>query len=79
MRTLLEELKLRIDRANAQRSADDPIQPMAHVYLYEKDQHGDQLNLHSRVIKSIGNDYIEVQGEGMVDRANVRNISPINF
>lgn len=74
MKSMFETLRFRWEAA-----VQDRKEPRAHVYLYETDQHGDQLNLHSRSITDIGTDFIEVQGEGLVDRNNVRSVAPVNF
>lgn len=79
MRNMFEELQLRIDSVNMHRTVTELLEPRAHVYLYEVDQHGDQLNLSNRKIGVIGTDFIEVEGEGLVDRKNIRSIFPINF
>lgn len=79
MRDMFQELQLRIDRANMKRQASDPIQPWGHISLYSKDQHGDPIELHRKDIISIGTDYIEIDGWGLVDRKNIRAVLPINF
>jgi hypothetical protein len=77
METMLEELKLRFDNRITEGRIDGPTR--ASVSLYEVDQHGDQRNLHFVEIQGIGADYIEIEGEGLVDRKNIRGITPINF
>lgn len=76
MNNMFEELKLRHDNyVTINRSA----QTLANISLYEKDYQGDQRELNSRLIQAIGADYIQVEGWGLIDRANIRCVQPINF
>lgn len=78
MKTLLTVIQRRIDKANMTRSADDPIVPLAHFELATTDRHGDPHSIRRATVGEIGDDFIEINST-LYDRAQIREIQPINF
>lgn len=79
MRTLFQELQHRIDKANAVRSLEDQLTPMAHIIAKGTRYEGDTDFINAGVISKIGADFIEIKSHGMLDRSEIRSIQPINF
>ena len=77
MRSMLEELKERLDAATHKGAfRDTPPKVSLHLQPYRVGEDDEQL--HWKELTSIGTDYIEVGGE-LIDRSRILGVSPVNF
>ena len=73
MKTMLEELRVRLDQAIADRKT-----PMVHVSLKPWRRGDDDEQLHRVTLENVGADFIQVR-DRLISRNAILEIQPINF
>lgn len=73
MKTMLEELRLRLDHAIQERKT-----PMVHAQLKPMRRGEDDEQLLRVTLQNVGSDFVEIGGR-LISRDTIREIQPINF